>query len=141
MPKIDVLAGKVARQHPRLFFPGDELARVRGDCAGPLRKEYAQLLADAKRRIGEPLVAEPPRLLPKGVARGAQYADIIRATRPTMDGMQVCALAYLLSGDRRFGLDAKRPATFLFLGSPRFHRVVPQRRTGDVDDAARHAGL
>ena len=55
-------------------------------------REYAQLLADAKRRIGEPLVAEPPRLLPKGVARGAQYADIIRATRPTMDGMQVCAV-------------------------------------------------
>ncbi len=130
LPAIDVLAARIPRQHPRLFFPGEELARVRRECSRSLRKDYDRLLAVAAKCIGEPLVAEPPRLLPKGVARGAQYADIIRSTRPTMDGMQLCSLAYLLSGEKRFGLEAKRRLQHFFSWDPHgstdlFHNDEP----------------
>jgi hypothetical protein len=130
LPTIDLLAAKIPPRHPRLFFPGDELARVRRECSRSLQKDYQRLLAEASKRIGEPLVAEPPKLLPRGDARGAQYADIIRSTRPTMDGMQLCALAYLLSKDQRFGQEAKRRLQHFFSWDPQgstdlFHNDEP----------------
>ncbi|MBM4042589.1 MAG: DUF4962 domain-containing protein, partial [Planctomycetes bacterium] len=117
-PQMEALAGKVPKAHPRLFFPGGELQRVRQSLDGPMKAEYARLLRDAEKCIGEPLIAEPDFLRKTGTERGNEYAGIFRATRPPMDKMETCGLAYALSGERRFGDEAKRRLLHFFAWDP-----------------------
>ncbi len=117
-PETDHLLRKVPKARPRLFFPGAELQRARELCRGPMKDEYARLLRDAERCIGEALVPEPDFLRKTGTERGSEYASIFRATRPPMDKMESTALAYLLSGERRFGEEAKRRILHFFAWDP-----------------------
>lgn len=117
-PRMKELIDKIPRSRPRLFFPGENLDRVREQCRGVLRREYAKLLADAEACLGKELVPEPDRLKLKGAARGAEYSAIIKATRPAMDGMETCGLAYLLSGRREFGEEARRRILHFFAWDP-----------------------
>jgi len=107
-PEMDSLVAKIPQKHPRLLFPGDELERARAHCRKTMGREYARLLRAAKRCIGKPLVDEPSYIRVRGPQRGRLYRDIFRATRPPMNEMEMCALAYLLSGERRLGDEAKR---------------------------------
>jgi hypothetical protein len=129
-PKMDELLAKIPQSHPRLFFSRKNLEQVRSQCQTTLSREYAKLLATAEGCIGKKLVAEPDFLKQQGTARGAEYAAIIRATRPSMDGMEACAMAYLLSGERRFGDEAKRRLLHFFSWDPNgstslFHNDEP----------------
>jgi len=117
-PDIAALVAKVPKTHPRLLFPGSELDRARRDCQTTMKKEFDRLLRDAERCLGEPLVPEPDFLRKTGTERGNEYAGIFRATRPPMDKMETCALAYLLSGQRRFGDEARRRLRHFFAWDP-----------------------
>ncbi len=130
MLAADELATRVPRDRPRLFFPGDALVRVRTEAAYALEDEYQRLLVEARRAVGQELPAEPGFVRAKGPTRDAQFARVFRATRPPMDAMEACALAYLLSGDRRFGLEAKRRLLHFFAWDPEgptslFHNPEP----------------
>jgi hypothetical protein len=118
LPDIKALAAKIPQAHPRLFFPGAELERARKESQSFMGREYRGLLRSAESCLGKPLMPEPPRLEGNGPERGRQYAQIIRTTRPPMDEMETCALAYLLSGDRRFGEEAKRRLLHFFSWDP-----------------------
>ena len=114
LPKIDELVAEIPKSRPRLLFCGDRLEKVRSQCRTILRREYAKLLKTAEGCIGKELASEPKYLKGQGTARGAEYADVIIATRPSMDGMETCALAYLLSGQQRFGDEARRRILHFF---------------------------
>lgn len=117
-PKMDELIAKIPKNHPRLLFPGKRLEEVRAQRHTTLRREYDKLLATAESCIGKDLIAEPEFLKKQGTERGAEYAEIFRATRPPMDHMETCGLAYLLTGERRFGDEAKRRVLHFFSWDP-----------------------
>ncbi|NQT88905.1 DUF4962 domain-containing protein, partial [bacterium] len=130
-PDMAALAAKVPRSHPRLFFPADELERVRRECKQSLAKEYRDLLRNARRCIGDKLIPEPAfRKIKSGPERGKEFVGIFRATRPPMDKMESTALAYVLSGDKALGLEAKRRILHFFAWDPNgstslFHNDEP----------------
>ncbi|NQT53820.1 DUF4962 domain-containing protein, partial [bacterium] len=117
-PKMDEVVAAIPRTHPRLFFPGDGLAKARAHAKAGMSREFASLLHRARRAIGKPLVPEPPYRPRGGDEAGRAAVKIMRTTRPPMDDMEQCALAYLLSGDRQYGLEAKRRLLHFFSWDP-----------------------
>ncbi|MHC4402854.1 MAG: DUF1028 domain-containing protein [Planctomycetota bacterium] len=131
-PNVDELMARIPHEHPRLLFPGKELGRAREQCPRLMPNEHASLLRAAERCIGEELIAEPAfeRREDRGTGRAGDYVYIMRSTRPPMDKMETCALAYLLSGRRRFGEEAKRRLLHFFAWDPEgstdlFHNDEP----------------
>lgn len=118
LPDVDALVRKVPGDRPRLFFTRDDAARVRSELPYAMEREYEFLLIEGRRAVGQKLPAEPRAVEAQGPKRDAEFARIFRATRPPMDAMETCALAYLLSGDRRFGLEAKRRILHFFAWDP-----------------------
>ena len=120
LPKIDDVAAKIPQEHPRLFFPHGGLKRARAECSKSMAAEYASLLRSAQSCIGEELVPEPKRVEKEDLGSGGphDFVAIMRGTRPPMDKMEQCALAYLLSGDERFGQEAKRRLLHFFSWDP-----------------------
>lgn len=130
-PDLDEVVSKIPKERPRMFVLRRELDEFRKRCReGDLKPLYASLLRRAKRDIGGPLPPEPPYLKGRGPERGRHYKQIFTATRPPMDAMERCALAYLLSGRREFGLEAKRRLLHFFSWDPNgptslFHNDEP----------------
>lgn len=128
-PGRDALA--VPDSHPRLFVTARELPALRRRAqSGDLAPTARNLLAAVKRFAGEPLIAEPARLVKEPLQRGEQYAGIIRDTRPPMDRMETAGLAYLLTGDAAAGQEAKRRLLHFFGWDPQgssgvFHNDEP----------------
>ena len=116
-PRMDDLAAKVPKEHPRLLFPRAHLATARRHAKGMMRRELDDLVKRAKRAVGEELVAEPDPLK-RGPERGPHAVHIMRTTRPPMDRMEDCALAYLLAGDKALGQEAKRRLLYFFSWDP-----------------------
>ncbi|MDP6542867.1 MAG: DUF4962 domain-containing protein [Phycisphaerae bacterium] len=112
-PDFKALIAKVPKRHPRVLFAGKHLQRIRHAARGELKRDIDRLVASARRAIGRQLVAEPPR--PKS---GSQRVTVMRTTRPPMDHMEQCALAYLLTGDKPLGLEAKRRIMHFFSWDP-----------------------
>ena len=132
LPKIGDVVAKIPQKHPRLFFPHGGLQKARAECSKSMAAEYASLLRAAQSCIGEDLVPEPKRVKneDKGSGSPHDYVHIFRSTRPPMDKMERCGLAYLLSGDERFGQEAKRRLLHFFSWDPEgstslFHNDEP----------------
>ena len=117
-PRMDGLVAKVPKEHPRLLFPREHLAAARQHAKGMMRRELDALVKRAKRAVGEELVAEPDPLK-RGPERGPHAVHIMRTTRPPMDRMEDCALAYLLTGDKALGQEAKRRLLYFFSWDPK----------------------
>jgi hypothetical protein len=120
LPKIDAVVAKIPQPHPRLFFPHGGLETARDHCSKSIAREYAALLRSAERAIGQELIPEPEYVKKedKGTGSPHDFVAIFRATRPPMDLMERSALAYLLSGDERFGQEAKRRLLHFFSWDP-----------------------
>ncbi len=117
-PDIDELAKRVPAQRPRLFFSGERLAQVRAAANGELKTAVQALVKNCERAIGEELVPEPD-YKPKDADAGGRWAvKIMTTTRPPMDKMEQCALAYLITGDKRLGQEAKRRLLYFFAWNP-----------------------
>ena len=132
LPKIDEVLAKVPQEHPRLFFPHGGLEKARAECSKSMADEYASLLRSARSCIGEELVSEPERVKREELGTGSphDFVAIMRGTRPPMDKMEQCGLAYLLSGEERFGQEAKRRLLHFFSWDPEgstslFHNDEP----------------
>jgi len=113
LPDFDEAIRQVPKERPRLFFPGEHLTKVRQAAAGPLKSDVQALCRSCDRAIGKDLVPEPPR--PK---TGPQRVHVMRTTRPPMDEMERCALAYVLTGSRKYGAEAKRRLLHFFSWDP-----------------------
>jgi len=112
-PNFSEVIARVPKRRPRLFFPGERLARIRKAAGAELKSALDSLCRRCERAIGRPIVAEPPR--PK---TGPERVVVMRTTRPPMDEMERCALAYLLTGRTKFGLEAKRRLMHFFSWNP-----------------------
>jgi len=116
-PDWDEAIKRVPRERPRLFFPGQRLEQVRAWARGELKPAVDSLVAACEREIGRELVAEPG-YAPKGDDFGPWAIHVMRTTRPPMDVMERCALAYLVTGDERLGQEAKRRLLHFFSWDP-----------------------
>ena len=117
-PDWEQAIARVPRARPRLFFPGQRLAEVRQWATGPLKPAIDSLVASCRRAVGEELVAEPGYRPDEPAAYGPWAIRVMRTTRPPMDAMEHCALAYLLTGDRTLGDEAKRRLLHFFTWDP-----------------------
>ena len=116
-PDWDDVIQRVPLQRPRLFFPGQRLEQIRQWAKGELKPVIDSLVRSCEREIGKTLVAEPG-YRPKGPEYGPWAVNVMRTTRPPMDVMERCALAYLITGDERLGQEAKRRLQHFFSWDP-----------------------
>lgn len=118
-PGIERVVAAIPQTRPRMFFLAEEIEDYRRRAReGDLKDATASLVRGVEKSIGEEIVAEPPFVTGEGAERGRNYADIIRSTRPPMDAMERAALAYLLTGEERFGQEAKRRILYFFRWDP-----------------------
>lgn len=116
-PNWDEAIQRVPRQRPRLFFPGQRLEQVRQWAKGDLQPAIRSLVAACEREVGRELVAEPG-YQPRGPEFGPWAVHVMRTTRPPMDVMERCALAYLVTGNRKLGEEARRRLLHFFSWDP-----------------------
>ncbi len=118
-PNVEDVLASVSEARPRLFVPHKELQSYRRRAKdGDLREIISGLLAECDRHLGEEIIAEPPYVPKSGPTRNKIYLDVFLSTRPPMDIMEQCALAYLLTEDRRYGMEAKRRLRHFFGWDP-----------------------
>ena len=118
LPEVSRFRERIRPARPRLLFSPERITKLRATVPYTMPDQYERLWVDAERAVGEPLPEEPPFVRAQGPARDAEFAKIFRVTRPPMDAMETCALAYLLTGQRRFGLEAKRRILHFFRWDP-----------------------
>ena len=117
-PGRDAFAVPGAR--PRLFVRAGRLAELRERAkSGDLKATADALVRSLQRHLGEELVPEPKHLTGTGQTRSAQYLEVFVSTRPPMDVMERAGLAYLLTGDRACGEEAKRRILHFFSWDPK----------------------
>ena len=107
-PRTEQVAARIPTTRPRVYFTPELLTRVRRGDDPQLKDMVARTVRSAERQLGKDLYPEPDRLPQEHTARRNAYQAIFRSMRPWTAGMETCALAYLLSGDERFGVEAKR---------------------------------
>jgi hypothetical protein len=112
-PDFADVVKRVPRERPRVILTGEHLDRVRQLAQGELKPGVDSLIRAARRHVGAEIVAEPPK-----PTSGPEKVDVMRTTRPPMDAMETCALAYLLTGDKQLGLEAKRRILHFFSWDP-----------------------
>jgi len=117
-PDIQKAVDAIPRNRPRLFIPRAKLSAKREWIANARSRDLEILLRNCRGYFGEELVPEPPYVTGEGAERGKNYQQIFRTTRPPMDKMETCALAYLLTGDRECGEEAKRRLLHFFSWDP-----------------------
>ncbi len=112
-PDFAEVLKRVPKEHPRVILTGEHLERVRRLAKGDLKSGVDSLIRLAKSHVGEVLVAEPPK-----PTSGPEMVNVMRTTRGPMDVMETCALAYLLTGEKGLGLEAKRRILHFFSWDP-----------------------
>ena len=118
-PDLDTAIARIPKKHPRLYVTPDMVPEIRRRAqSGPLKAVVDEMKAwmDAK-AIGKPLIPEPP-YLPKNVSateRLKVYTKIFTTTRPDQHKMNICALLYLLTGDKKYGEEARRRIKYFFV--------------------------
>jgi len=117
-PDVDDAIASVPRTRPRLFFLAHQVAEYRKRCKDDLGETCRSLCRTCDRYVGQELVPEPPRVEGSGAERGKSYQHIFRTTRPPMDAMERCGLVYLMTGEKKYGLEAKRRILHFFSWDP-----------------------
>ncbi len=119
-PDVTEVIARIGRSHPRLLVTKEDLPHLRELARTTLKDE-----ADSVRRycdglIGEDLLPEPD-FLPQPAYQAEwnkAYGRAYRTIRPVMWDMEDCAEAYLITGDRKYGLEAKRRLLHLISWDP-----------------------
>lgn len=118
LPDFDKVAQSVPKERPRLFLRGEQLAKIRAAAKGELKGAVQELVKSCEKAVGEELVPEPD-YQPKEPGKAGPWAvRIMSTTRPPMDMMERCALAYLVTGNKQLGLEAKRRLLYFFSWNP-----------------------
>ncbi len=110
LPRIDEVMARISDAHPRVYFTADKLGALRDQVKNdPTYAAQAHdIIRRAESKIGEDLYPEPEFLPTDGQERGKAYLQSFRTMRPFTGGMDTCAKAYILTGDERFGQEARR---------------------------------
>ena len=107
-PKTDATLANIPDTRPRAYFTPDTVAEIRAETDTQRAKMVDGIRGSARKLIGQDLYPEPPMLPKGGQERSIAYQEIFRTMRPFTSGMERCALAYVLTGEREFAEEAKR---------------------------------
>ncbi len=116
-PDLDAAVKKISKGHPRLYMNPDAVAEIRRRAKSGDLKELADGLKKwMDKHIDAPLIPEPDYLPPAGDPKRLEvYTKIFKSTRPDQQRMNQCALTYLLTGDPKYGNEAKRRLLYFFV--------------------------
>ncbi len=119
-PSKEELTKNLPKTHPRISITADRLPALRERARSGDLKTFTENLAKAMDQyIGKELIAEPPFLPPYGDPNwGSIYTMIYSTRRPDMGRMETFGLLYLLTGDVKFGNEAKRRVIHFFGWDP-----------------------
>lgn len=126
-PGISFVMESIPENHPRLFILKDELGAFRYRAEfGDLKQLTSEIIKVCEEHIGESLIAEVPAtdsilkfLKTPGIDVGAKYQDeTCHFTRYYMNMMEKFGTLYLLTGDERYGQEAKRRIIHFFSWDP-----------------------
>ncbi len=129
-PTMEEVNALIPKTHPRVFLTPKLVEQIRSSDDPSVKEMMANTLRASKRYIGGELYPEPPRL-PKGrAARRNKYQEIFRTMRPFTSGMERCAFAYAVTGDKAAGAEAKRRLMHFMTWDPQgtsgvFHNDEP----------------
>lgn len=104
------ILARVPDQHPRYIFVRDALPEIRRSLDAGRKAVWQQVRANAERYLSV-APPQPPRYHTFAVAARQRmgYVTYFREFRRVIDGaLTTLALAYLLSGEERYGMAAKR---------------------------------
>ncbi len=116
-PDWEKVIRRTPRRHPRLFFPGARLAQAKRWAKTDWKTDLDKLESRCLKEMGSPLPPEPGPP-PPPIALGPWSVQVIQTTRPPLDLMENCALLYLLRGNQRLGLEARRILLHFFSWDP-----------------------
>jgi len=110
LPRIDEVLARIPDEHPRTYFRRADLPELRRKVVEEpaWAAVAAPIIRAAESKLGEELYPEPEYLPAGGLERSRAYAQSFRTMRPFTAGMESCAKAYILTGDERFGQEARR---------------------------------
>jgi hypothetical protein len=126
-PGIRYVMKSIPQIHPRLFILQDELGAYRYRARyGDLKDLIFSIAAECDEHIGEALIAEVPYtksilefLKTPGIDVGAKYQDeTCPFTRYYMNMMEKFGALYLLTGDEKYGEEAKRRILHFYSWDP-----------------------
>ena len=107
-PTVEQVAQRIPQTRPRVYLTPELVASIRKGEPKVLADAAGSITRGTKRYIGNPVYPEPLMLPKERTARGDAYLNIFRTMRPFTGGMERCALAYALTGDKTAGAEAKR---------------------------------
>jgi len=118
-PDVREVVRRLSAMRPRIALRPGDVEKLRTQARGEMAPAMEPLLKSARSAIGKPLMSEPPALpARKDSARGAALMKMFRESRALTDAMNQCAEAYLLTGDERFGQEARRRLMHLMNWDP-----------------------
>jgi hypothetical protein len=109
-PDINKVAKSIPDDHPRLFVMKDEIESYRNRALnGDLKEVVNELKNEIDSHIGEELPDEPKFVRGIGPEFGEHsWRLIYDATIPPCDMTETFGLVYLLTGDKKYGEEARR---------------------------------
>ncbi|MEA2707695.1 MAG: hypothetical protein QOF78_296 [Phycisphaerales bacterium] len=111
-PRAELL-DRVPTSHPRLFVRPEEMATLRARAKTDLKPHYDRLIKAADAMLKRKTPTDEPPLYPDGIVRKSeQWRELWWGARDqtmrTLDPAAQLGFAYQLSGDRKYGEEAKR---------------------------------
>lgn len=101
-PDIKKVISSIPKTRPRLFIFKDEIESYRRRAkSGDLKELCSKIVKHCEKHIGEKLIEEPP------LERPENY-NWFQIGPPAIDLMEKFALAYILTGEKKYGTEAKR---------------------------------
>jgi hypothetical protein len=117
-PNVKSVIAKLKGVHPRDFVRNEDLQRYRKLGAGPLKSYIVELKKQCDRYIEGDLLPEPPFLIQSGQEKIVEFVRIMRSTRKFNAEMIACATTYLLTGEEKYGQEARRRLLYLTTWDP-----------------------
>ncbi len=113
IPSREELLSRIPKTHPRLFMRPENLEKLRESAKGKMKPEYDRLVRQCERLLAEPPSTKEPPKYPEDMERGGEQWRVMwwgnrTYTIRALDGAATLAFTWLLSGQEKFGLEAKR---------------------------------
>ncbi len=116
-PDVKEVIAKASRTRPRLLVDPETLAQFRELGRTTLSGEVDRMRRQYDKDLGQELLPEPPPI-PWGGEWGPAFTKVMMDTREFQSPMVGCAELYLLTGEERYGLEAKRRLMHLMSWDP-----------------------
>jgi len=120
VPSEQGLLAKIPRRHPRAFFTGELLEAARQHAAGPGKAEFESIRKGVERKLKTPLPDDPKQVdrsdwSPEQVKK---YLSVHQTAAAVCSRAISASFAYLISGRRELGEEAKRCALHVAAWDP-----------------------